>query len=200
MPRIDNRCFYTTALERHGLTAGGVHWNSDASQSKRFEVIASLLPDTLDGVTLTDAGCGFGDLFCYLREHRRTPLHYLGLDCMDPMVEEARKRTGCEIRRADILHDALDAADYYVCSGAMNLLTPAETRRFIERCYAASRRGFVFNLLEGDDDSIAYNYMRPSTVRKIAQELGANVQIRRGYLKRDFTVALYKEAPQGGKS
>jgi SAM-dependent methyltransferase len=199
VPRIDNHRFYTTALERHGYTAGGVHWNSEQTQKKRFEVIASLLPGQLDDFTIIDAGCGFGDFFCFLEEQNRSPKAYLGLDCMKPMVEEAQKRTGCEIRRCNILHDPLDAADYYVCSGAMNILERFETHLFITRCFEHSKKGFVFNLLEGRDDSMVYNYFRPDAMRALGQELGAEVKIRRGYLERDFTVAFYKREGARGK-
>ena len=198
MPRIDNHRFYTTALERHGYTAGGVHWNSAQTQTKRFEVIASLLPKQLERYTIIDAGCGFGDFFCYLGGRGRSPRSYLGLDCMKPMVEEAQKRTGCEIRRCNVLHDPLEEADYYVCSGAMNILERFETHLFITRCYEHSRRGFVFNLLEGRDDSMVYNYFRPAAIEALGRELGAEVKIRRGYLERDFTVAFYKREKEIG--
>jgi SAM-dependent methyltransferase len=194
VPRIDNHRFYSTALERHGCTAGGVHWNSEKTQYRRFEVIASLLPRVLGRHTVVDAGCGFGDFFCFLEAKERTPKSYLGLDCMPPMVEEARRRTGREVRHCDVLHDPLEPADYYVCSGGMNLLKRAETRQFIARCYAHAKKGFIFNLPEGDDESLVYNYFRPADIRALGKELGADVRIKRGYLRRDFTAAFYKPA------
>ncbi len=194
MPRIDNTRFYDAAIDRHGHTARGVHWNSERSQRTRFRVIASLLPDSLEGCTLVDAGCGFGDFSLYLEETGRSPERYIGLDCMAPMVEEARKRTGCEIAQCDILHDALPEADFYVCSGAMNILMRFETHPFIRHCFEQARHGFVFNLLEGNDESMVYNYFTAAEIRKMGRDLGARVAIKRGYLPRDITAAFYKEA------
>ena len=192
MPRIDNEKFYRSAIDRHGLTPGGVHWNSEHSQKTRFKVIASLLPDDLSKTTLVDAGCGFGDFYLYLCEKKRAPFRYGGLDCMAPMVDEAQARTGCDIRLCDILHDPLDEADYYVCSGAMNILERFETHLFITRCFEHARRGFVFNLLEGRDESMVYNYFTAREISAIGRNLGAKVAVKRGYLERDFTVAFYK--------
>lgn len=192
MSRVDNAKFYTTALERHGFSAQGVHWNSSSTQHTRFEVIASLLPRNLSSLSLVDAGCGFGDFYRYLEARQRTPKHYIGLDCMLPMVEEAAKRTHEEIHLCDILHDPLHPADYYICSGAMNILTRFETNLFITRCYEHANAGFVFNLLEGRDESMVYNYYSVQEIQKLGKALGARVDIKRGYLPRDFTVAFYK--------
>ena len=191
MPRIDNEKFYTSAIERHGLGPQGVHWNSEHSQKTRFKVIASLLPKELSSFTLVDAG--FGDFYRYLAELERLPERYVGLDCMEPMVDEAKGRTGCEIRLCDILHDNLVEADYYVCSGAMNILERFETHLFIRRCYEHAKRGFVFNMLEGRDESMVYNYFTPGEIKKLGRELGARVVIKRGYLERDMTVSFYKK-------
>ncbi|MGB5966021.1 MAG: class I SAM-dependent methyltransferase, partial [Sulfurimonadaceae bacterium] len=118
---------------------------------------------------------------------------YVGLEIMESMVEEARKKVECDIRVCDVLYDPLPGADYYICSGAMNILTRDETFAFISRCLSASRKGFVFNMLEGEDESMVYNYYRPKEIEAIAKELGAAFQMTKGYLPRDFTVLLLKE-------
>ena len=45
MSRIDNHNYYTTAIARHGNSAQGVHWNSQDTQYKRFEVLLGMLGD-----------------------------------------------------------------------------------------------------------------------------------------------------------
>ncbi len=192
MPRIDNTEFYTAALKKYGDTAQGVHWNSIDSQQRRFKVLANLICDDFRHLSIVDAGCGFGDFYRYLCDNAQQPQNYTGLEIMEPMVETAKERTSCTILQCDVLNDELPSADYYVCSGAMNILTRFETHLFIRRCYEASTKGFVFNLLEGEDESLVYNYFLPREVKAIAKELGAKIKIKQGYLPRDFTVALYK--------
>ncbi len=165
MPRVDPDSFYRAALERYGHNAQGAHWESARTQRVRFGVLRRLLPADLSGLTLVDVGCGLGDLFRYLESQGDRPGTYIGIDVVEPMVEIARLRTHQDVFLLDALCDTLPAADYYLCSGAMNTLTPEETKVFIQRCFAASREGFVFNLLRGADDCHTFNYRQPEEIR-----------------------------------
>jgi hypothetical protein len=111
---------------------------------------------------------------------------------MQPMVEVARRRTGCEIRVCDVLKDRLPSADFYLCSGAMNNLTREETWCFVRRCFEASSRGFVFNLLKGTDGPGSYNFQQPRDLTALAHELGAEPRLEEGYLSGDFTMGFLK--------
>lgn len=193
MPRIDTKIFYRAALSKHGLTPLGLHWNSAGNQKVRFEVLASFLPAAMTAETVADAGCGFGDLLLFLEGEGRAPGRYIGLELMAEMCSEARRRTGGQIVQCNILSDPLPEADYYLCSGAMNILTRFETQLFIRRCFESSRKGFVFNLLEGRDASMVYNYFLPEEIIALGKTLGAKkVEVKRGYLPRDFTVFMKK--------
>ncbi len=191
MSRIDNYKYYNEVLQRHGVSAQGVHWSSQESQYRRFETLLEMI-DIAEDETVVDVGCGFADLYLYMQEKGSLPRSYIGLEVMESMVEEARNRVDCEIRVCDVLYDPLPAADYYVCSGAMNILTRDETYAFIQRCLDKSIKGFVFNMLEGEDESMVYNYYRPKEIETIAKELGAVFSMKKGYLPRDFTVYLEK--------
>jgi SAM-dependent methyltransferase len=190
MPRVDAHSFYAECLETHGATAEGLHFHSAHTQLERFRVLRTLLPESLASVTLLDVGCGFGDLYRFLEQAGEPPGRYIGVDIHERMVETARERTGAEILLIDAVTDPLPEADYTVCSGAMNTLTLDETKQFIERCFAASRTGFVFNLLHGHDWSHTYNYRKPAEIEEWAAELGAECRIVDGYLYEDFTAAL----------
>lgn len=192
MPRVDNESFYLTAVSEHGETAEGLQWNSVESQEVRFRVLRSFLPDDLSELTLVDAGCGFGDFYLYLERLGERPGRYIGIDALAHMVETARTRTGCEIHVLDVLADTLPAADYYLCSGAMNTLTRGETHRFIQNCYESSASAFVFNLLKGWNNSSIYNFYLPRDIVRLAQEMGADCRLHEGYLAGDFTAAFFK--------
>lgn len=189
MPRIENEKFYKASLEKHGLTCKALHWNSEHNQEVRFKVLLSLLKDDISACSIVDVGCGFGDLYRFMKQK---PLSYTGIDVMDEMVLEARARTGCEILKLDACTDELPSADYYMCSGAMNILQKFETYQFIRNCYTASKKGFIFNILEGDDESLVYNYFREKEIKIIADELGAKFEIQKGYLQKDISIGMYK--------
>jgi len=190
MPRVDAHSFYAETLQRYGETAEGLHFQSAVTQQTRFRVLRECLPRSLSDLTLVDVGCGFGDFLFYLQQGCDTPGRYIGIDIHERMVETARQRTGAEILLSDVLLDPLPAADYYVCSGAMNTLTVEETQAFMARCYAASRNGYVFNILHGSDHSDTFNYRQPNEIEAWARELGAHCRIVDGYMHGDFTVAL----------
>ncbi|MGB5834717.1 MAG: class I SAM-dependent methyltransferase [Thiohalocapsa sp.] len=194
MPRIDVHSFYAESLQQHGDTAEGLHFQSETTQLARFRVLCDCFPETLSGLTLVDVGCGFGDFLFYLQERGGAPSRYIGIDIHERMVETARERTGAEILHRDVLKDPLPDADYYVCSGGMNTLTRAETREFMARCFDASTRGYLFNILRGSDYSEVFNYRQPDEIEAWASELGADCRIIDGYLHQDFTVALTRPA------
>jgi len=190
MSRIDNEKFYTAAINKHGDSSKGVHWNSVHSQQTRFKVLLSCIED--EGFSVVDAGCGFADLYFYLEEKDIKFSSYTGLDLCSSMVKIAKEKTGQDILECDICRDTLPQADYYVCSGAMNILSRFDTYLFIRNCYEASSKGFVFNLLMGDDDSLVYNHFYPQELQNLFDELGAKVSIKKGYLEHDFTVFMEK--------
>jgi SAM-dependent methyltransferase len=190
VPRVDTDRFYREALARYGHNAEGAHWESAATQRARFVVLRRLLPADLGGLTLVDVGCGLGDLYRYLESEGALPGRYIGIDVVAPMVELARARTGQEVLLRDALHDPLPAADWYLCSGAMNTLTRDETRQFITRCLDACGTGFIFNLLRGSDCCDTFNYWEPDEILRFARALGADCTLETGYLSADFTAAL----------
>ncbi len=191
MSRITNTQFYHSAIIKHGLTPQGLRWHSKTSQEVRFHQILSLLPSNI--TSIVDAGCGFGDLYSYLQKSGKTSIRYTGLDALEMMVIEARKRTAQNIHQCDILTDPLVEEEFYVCSGALNIMSKKESYRFIKRCYDASSRGFIFNFLEEEEEySRTFNYLSSPEIEKFGKQLGARIIFRRQYYERDCTVAFYK--------
>ncbi len=194
MPRIDNKKFYISAITKYGITPKGVNWSSKHSQQIRFDMILEMLPQNLNLYNIVDAGCGFGDFYIYLQKKKLLPKNYIGIDILSDMYSIASEKTGCEILIADITKDILPYGDYFICSGAMNILNRFETELFIRRCYEHSRRGFIFNILHGDEKNSSYNYMTTLEIKKIADNLHVQrLELYTGYLDGDITVGLFKD-------
>ena len=193
MPRINSEKFYTSAIEIHGTSAKGVNWASKENQLPRFDALLELLPKELSSYSVADAGCGFGDFYNYMIKKKKTPKKYIGIDSLLDMYSIASEKTGCEIINADICKDTLPNADYYLCSGALNVLTKFETHQFIQNCYRFSKYGFIFNALHGDKESETYNYLTTSEIDKIAKDLNVKEVIYKdGYLEDDITVGFFR--------
>ena len=190
MPRIDTAQFYAAAFHKHGKSPRGLHWHSQEYQSLRFETILSLLPSDISSLSIGDAGCGFGDFYTFL--HKK-PKKYIGIDSLKNMQEIAQTQTKSTIILADITQEQIPTMDYYICSGALNILTPFESHQFIANCYKSSIKGFIFNALHGDKESKTYNYLTKKSIETIANDLKvAKIVYKEGYLPLDITVGFYK--------
>ena len=193
MPRIDSEKFYSQAIKKFPDDARALHWTSNLTQELRFEILLELLPDDLSALSIGDAGCGFGDFYNYLRKNSLTPHSYVGIDIHDEMCHIARKNCSLEILKADICKEPIPVVDFYVCSGALNILSEFETRLFIHNCYKSSRIGFIFNALHGEDESEVYNYITTQRIQEIAKELGVKEPIfRTDYLDSDITIGFFR--------
>lgn len=193
MPKIDNKAFYSSAIEHYGTSAKGLNWNSSKTQQIRFYAIVKLLNKDLKNLTLLDAGCGFGDLYFYLEKNSNLPKNYIGVDCHNDMVSIASNQTGCEIINLDIIKQDLPKSDLVVCSGALNILSHYESFLFLKNCFNSTKTSFVFNVLHGDKESDTYNYMNKEQIELFAKKLGVKkVTYFEGYLEKDITVRFDK--------
>ncbi len=194
MPKIDSEKFYISSLMQHGISPKGVNWLSKESQEIRFKVLLEMLPKDLSPFSLGDAGCGFGDLYLYMKKYKYPPKTYTGVDALEEMCFITHKHTRCETIVADICFESIPKKDFYVCSGAMNVLESFETHLFIRNCYESSKFGFVFNILHGEKNSQTYNYLTSGEIQEIAKSLGVTkVKLKNGYLDNDITVGFFKE-------
>jgi SAM-dependent methyltransferase len=193
MPRINSKKFYIASLKKHGITPQGLHWFGKESQEIRFDVFLEMLPSSLEEISLADAGCGFGDFYHYIQSRSLTPKSYIGIDSIKEMCSITSERTGQQTLHADICKARLPQADYYICSGAMNILSEFETYLFVQNCFEASTYGFIFNILYGDIQSKMYNYVTKEKLQQIAKELGVTeTRFQEGYLEGDISVAFLK--------
>ncbi|MBN2782039.1 MAG: class I SAM-dependent methyltransferase [Campylobacterales bacterium] len=193
MSKIDNELFYKSSIKKYGTSHRGVHWSSLYNQYIRFETILKMIQKDIKDISIADAGCGFGDLYIYMKKYKNTPKHYLGIDSLKCMVDLSKKRTKQNIIQADICKEELPKVDYYICSGAMNTLTLFETYLFIQNCYNSSRYGFIFNILHGDKTSDTYNYIDTKHIKQIVKKLDVkNIELDSTYLDNDITVGFFK--------
>lgn len=184
-----NQAFYQKSVEEFGVSAQGVHWNSKYTQYKRFEVITKFIRKSIKQSTVVDAGCGFGEYYKYLHLNHQLPLQYTGIDCEQEMIIIARKRfENIDFFILDILKNELYPADYYVCSGAMNILRKQDVWNFIRKCFEISKKGFIFNLLKKD----SFNNLNIDDVVNFCHTLSNVVKIKDNYLDNDITIFIDK--------
>jgi hypothetical protein len=126
--RLDSTAVFR--YHRHRLRtygAGGpqaLGWNGAASQHARFEALTRI--GDLAQRSVLDAGCGYADLYPYLRQ-RYAGVRYYGIEQVPELLEVAQARypeaEDITLRSGDFLREALPPTDY-VLAGAG--LQPAE--------------------------------------------------------------------------
>lgn len=187
MFKINNSKFYNDAIKKFGVSAQGVHWNSKYSQYKRFEIITACMKD-IQQSSIVDAGCGFGEYYVYLSLQKQIPQEYIGIDCEVNMIRIAQERFGfLEFYVKNVLKESLIFSDYYVCSGALNLLSKKEFFLFIQNAWSHSKKGFVFNFLKDE----SFNRISVKEVIAFCQSLNsAKMELCENYLNNDMTIFL----------
>ncbi|PLY07272.1 MAG: class I SAM-dependent methyltransferase [Arcobacter sp.] len=189
MKKIDNKKFYKKAYERYGTTSRGVHWASKSRQYLRFEVLTNFIKKNVDNSTIIDVGCGFGDYLNYLNENQIKIKSYLGIDCEGFMINLCQKKySQYKFEKIDILKDSIPSSDYLICSGALNILNEVEFFKAIEKCFKASKKGFVFNFLTKD----SFNEISLKRILEFCQKLTVNIEIENNYLENDCSILLIK--------
>ncbi len=189
MSQSQNKEFYSNAIDEYGICALGVQWNSKHTQYKRFEVITKFIKKEIAQSSIVDVGCGFGEYYKYLETNNKIPKKYIGVDCENRMVTISKKRLPLqEFIMQNILTDNLIETDYYICSGALNILTVDEAYLFISKCFKASRKGFIFNFLK----SQSFNNLKKDEVIKFCEQLSPIIKTKDNYLNNDFTIFMVK--------
>lgn len=185
----NNYKFYNPAIKKYGISAKGVRWSSKYSQYKRFEVLTNFIENEIKESNIVDAGCGFAEYYNYLFDNNLKPKSYIGIDCEEEMITLASKRflnTSFYIK--DIIKDELVFADYYICSGAMNILKKDEIFIFIKKCFEASNMGFIFNFLK-NDPLTNVNFL---DILHYSKSLSKRVEIKEDYLENDISIFIKK--------
>ena len=198
--------WYADKVRRYGFDHRGLGFRTQTSQQKRFD--AALAVGELDGASVLDVGCGFGDLLAYLGERGIRPRQYVGLDVCEPMVSRCRERfPGHEF----VVGDALAWAppqefDYVIASGIFGLDAENARERIrptLERMFGWARIGLSANFLSRRAAAQAEGrvYVEPVEVLGMGLEIAPAARVDHTYLPNDFTLHLYKTpAWQGEKA
>jgi hypothetical protein len=156
--------YYSARFDEHGATASGVDWNSEESQTLRFEQLLHVIDPDATSFSLNDFGAGYGALVPHIRKCG-LDVDYRGFDVSEPMLEYARREYGGPRVLFVGRIDELGLADYTVASGIFNVkldVAEEDWRKYVletlESIAGLSTCGFSFNMLTSYSDP---DRMRP---------------------------------------
>ena len=189
--------WYEDKVREFGYDHRGLGYRSRSAQEKRFEALLAL--GDLDGASLLDVGCGFGDFLEFVQARGIEP-RYTGLDICEPMVERCRERFAgldASFVEADVLgFEPPQRYDYVIASGIFGLESPEVRGRIqptLARMFSWSRIGLAVNFLSGRAPRHAEGrvYLEPAEVLRMGLALTPAARLDHTYLPNDFTLYLY---------
>jgi SAM-dependent methyltransferase len=206
--------YYEGLLVKHGENYLALDWNNPENQKLRFQIQKEIFVygrKAFD-ISVLDLGCGFGDLYGFLKTEgllSRHHIKYTGFDIFLNFVEIAKKKyPDARFELIDILEkEHLPKFDYIFCSGVFNIRTRDVeghlefVKTILQRTYDLAACGVSVNFLsEGelpvsnpeDLNSGRYYYFRPDEILNFCRSIGGRYILRHDYHPGDFTVYLLK--------
>ena len=181
-----------------GGTAEALGWRRPESQTKRFDVIVQV--GDLNGRSVLDVGCGYGDLKDYL-DQRFSDFVYIGIDQMHEFISEAEERykgrAETHFFETDFSTVQLPNVDYVIASGALAYRSndPDFHMDMVRKMYDSAAYALAFNMLDADrfpEHPLLRGHNLDEVVRR-CRDLCPNVQVIQGYLDDDFTVFMRRD-------
>lgn len=190
---------YQDRLRRHGTGRRALGW-SDPVPDWRFHVLAE--PVLHRGrSSVLDVGCGFGDLYGYLRRYAWAG-EYLGLDLVSDLLAVARDRyPDIEVKEEDFAESDMqgNSYDFVVASGIFNsVLTEGGNTAHVEstlsRMFEVAREAVCVDFLSTERDVYHEGiwYTDPQWIFSVCSQLSRRLVLRHDYMRGEFAVLLYK--------
>jgi SAM-dependent methyltransferase len=178
-------------------TTRALGWKNDDRQLVRYKVLLGI--GDLNGCSILDPGCGYGDLLGFLSRDCKG-VNYTGLELVPEFLEEAVQRyshmANSHFYFGGFSRMALPRVDYVLASGALGYKTDDVTYclRCLDRFYRTANKGVAFNMLDGAKFSghpLLTGHDKEMVVA-FCRSLCKTVEVMDDYLEDDFTVYLKK--------
>jgi len=191
---------YKTRYSLYGYSPKTLGWDK-GKQRLRFQALTEHF--RLEGSSVLDIGCGFGDLNQLLAE-QTDDYRYVGIDLVDDLISKAAELYAAPNRSfitGDFLrHEFTETFDYVVASGMFNhKLKQIGNDAFIEGCmrkaFRLCREAIAFDFLS---DKVDYRYdhthhSSPEAILSMAYRLSRNVILRNDYMPFEFSIIVFKD-------
>jgi SAM-dependent methyltransferase len=190
---------YAERLGRLGPVVQALGWRDQAQQELRFRVMADGMR-SVDGASVLDVGCGFGDFYDYLTAAGHD-VRYTGCDLSPDVLAVARERhPELTFEQRDILDRPHPSRSFdYVCmSGIFNHRisdNDAFLRAMLAAAFDTCSTGVVSNMTTSyvDYQDAHLYYFSPEDVFRQARTLSKRVALRHDYPLYEFTLFIYRD-------
>jgi SAM-dependent methyltransferase len=197
--RAETRARYAARFGEFGYDPRTLGWHK-GRQQVRFA--AALHAVGTQFGSLLDVGCGFGDLFGYLRE-RGWQGDYLGVDIVPELLDEGRKRfgpRGARFECIDLSSESLAfSADVAVALGIFNHRLKGDNLEFVAQTlhamWAHSTQAIVVDFLSttADRPKPELFHADAEVILQMAVGYSKRVRLDHSYMPFEFLVAIWHD-------
>lgn len=195
---------YKKKYKKFGYSPKALGWDK-GKQNLRFHALTHRFE--LNGCSILDLGCGFGDFNAYLKKTGISDYKYLGVDIVDDFIAEANSRYACDnicFLQDDILsYNSSEPFDYVISSGVFNHI-------FID-CYQGGGYAFIWECMvkafsicnvalsfDFLSDKVDYRlehtfHSAPEKILNMAYGLSRNIVFDNSYFPFEFCITIYKD-------
>lgn len=187
---------YEDRLNEHGTSMKALGWRDEEQQKLRFKILSEI--GDLHGKKVLDVGCGFGDLYGFLKG-KGIDTDFTGYDITPKFIKEAKKKypdARFEVR--DIQSEKIsETFDYVLSSGVFNHMISDNisfTKDMLKRMFEMSREGVAVNMMTDrvDFKDKHLHYYSPEKMVTFTKSLTRHFTVRHDYGLYEFTLYLLR--------
>ncbi|MDG6218719.1 MAG: class I SAM-dependent methyltransferase [Candidatus Thermoplasmatota archaeon] len=190
---------YRERYQTFGYSPKTLGWGKNGRQELRFSILTQV--GDLNGKTVLDVGCGFGDLYGFLKTKGWFG-SYIGIDFVDELIQEGKKRyPDAEFIIGDFENIVIEQKiDYIISSGMFNFRLETEDNwtyidRMLRKMLAIASNAVAVDFMTSWVDyqhPIAFHADPCLLLQKISQ-LTRRFVIRGDYMPYEYSLYLYDD-------
>ena len=186
---------YNKRLEQFGYSPKTLGWPK-GRQNLRFYILLNHWD--INGKDILDFGCGFGDMYGYLKE-KNYKANYFGIDINKNLISEGRKKyPEAALEPIDVFSEGFYGNYDYIYSSGTHNTKISDNWKFVEKTFELfnghAKLGFALNFLSDKVDFKEEGafYYNPSRMLDIAYKYSNRIVLRNDYMPFEFTVFVDK--------
>ena len=186
---------YNERYKTFGYSPKTLGWDKKTHRL-RYHILLSQWD--LNGKTVLDYGCGFGDMYGYAKEQGINFIYH-GIDINENLINEGKKRyPDAFLEVKDIFSDKLDKEFDYIFSSGVHNFKINDNWSYIQNTFNLynkySKSGFALNFISNKIDFTKEDiyYSDPAEVLKLGYKYSNRIVLRNDYMPFEFTVFVDK--------
>jgi SAM-dependent methyltransferase len=201
----DNIFYYENLLKEFGYNSKSLGWNRD-NQILRFDALLKNIINSISNCNINsilDVGCGYADLFFYLKNNNISFKNYIGLEVVNNFFLESKNRlidnSNASILNIDFLNFnstcdlVLGSGIFGVGNGShKNMLNYVDL--IIRKSISISKYAFSYNFLSSNSNirnSELNFYVDVNEISSIVKTYTSRFIIDHSYSPYEFTLTVF---------